>query len=228
MRRSQTDHPPAFQIGAVKKTPMNGSQSCRSIAKAGHTGDRDLVEAALVADDARARVVAIGAAVRLGLLDAKRLLGFLADESPEVRYRALEVLPKLADRSDTADVVTALLDDPDLGELAAFTLGEIEPQGADRARAVEALCRQVLHHEDALCRESAVAALGALGDGLSAILAACGDVATVRRRAVLALAPFEGTDVDAALNKALDDRDWQVRQAAEDLLAIESGPEAVD
>jgi hypothetical protein len=39
----------------------------------------------------------------------------------------------------------------------------------------------------------------------------------VRRRAVLALAPFEGPDVDAALARARDDRDWQVRQAAEDV-----------
>jgi hypothetical protein len=32
------------------------------------------------------------------------------------------------------------------------------------------------------------------------------------------LAPFEGDQVRAALTRALDDRDWQVRQAAEDLL----------
>ncbi len=229
MRRSQTDRPPAFQIGAAKKTPMDGSHDCRSIARAGHTGDRELVETALTADEAKARVVAIGAAVRLGgLLDTPRLLRFLADESHDVRYRALEVLPKLADRSEAADAVIALLTDPDLAELAAFTLGEIEPHGAARARAVEALCRQARGHEDALCRESAVAALGALGEGLSAILAACDDVATVRRRAVLALAPFDGLEVDAALDRALDDRDWQVRQAAEDLLSIESDPEPAD
>jgi hypothetical protein len=35
---------------------------------------------------------------------------------------------------------------------------------------------------------------------------------------VLALAAFEGDDVEAALERALDDRDWQVRQAAEDML----------
>jgi hypothetical protein len=34
---------------------------------------------------------------------------------------------------------------------------------------------------------------------------------------VIALAPFSGPDVDAALTAALEDRDWQVRQAAEDL-----------
>jgi HEAT repeat protein len=74
-------------------------------------------------------------------------------------------------------------------------------------------------HADALVREAAVAALGAIGDeaGLPAILAATADKATVRRRAVLALAPFEGPEVEAALARALEDRDWQVRQAAEDL-----------
>jgi len=40
----------------------------------------------------------------------------------------------------------------------------------------------------------------------------------VRRRAVIALAPFEGPEVDAALEAARTDRDWQVRQAAEDQL----------
>jgi len=79
----------------------------------------------------------------------------------------------------------------------------------------------VEHHEDALVRESAVAALGAIGNerALPVILLATNDRATVRRRAIIALAPFSGDDVDAALQKALSDRDWQVRQAAEDLLA---------
>jgi hypothetical protein len=34
---------------------------------------------------------------------------------------------------------------------------------------------------------------------------------------VIALAPFEGDEVEAALRRCLDDRDWQVRQAAEDI-----------
>jgi HEAT repeat protein len=65
-----------------------------------------------------------------------------------------------------------------------------------------------------------VAALGAIGDeaGLEAILAATTDKPAVRRRAVIALAPFEGQNVDAVLQRALEDRDRQVRQAAEDLL----------
>jgi HEAT repeat protein len=73
--------------------------------------------------------------------------------------------------------------------------------------------------DDALVREASAAALGAIGDvrGLPAILTACADKPNVRRRAVLALAPFDGPEVEAAIERALADRDWQVRQAAEDL-----------
>ena len=81
--------------------------------------------------------------------------------------------------------------------------------------------------DDPLVREAAVAALGAIGDdrGLDAILAATGDRPAIRRRAVLALAPFvapdhpRGDEVAAALARATTDHDWQVRQAAEDLTA---------
>jgi HEAT repeat protein len=113
--------------------------------------------------------------------------------------------------------VAALLGDgePRVVEAAAWALGE-----RGDVAAVPDLADVATSHEDGLCREAAVAALGAIGDesGLPAILAAMGDRATVRRRAVLALAPFEGPEVDAALAKAASDRDWQVRQAAEDLI----------
>ena len=59
----------------------------------------------------------------------------------------------------------------------------------------------------------------ALAGGLEAVLAACRDKPAIRRRAVLALAAFEGPAVDGALRAALDDKDWQTRQAAEDLLS---------
>jgi HEAT repeat protein len=102
-------------------------------------------------------------------------------------------------------------------EAAAWALGET--LAAPAPAPVAALAAVVTEHDDALAREAAVAALGAIGDadGLPAVLAACADKAAVRRRAVLALAPFTGPDVDAALERARDDRDWQVRQAAEDL-----------
>jgi HEAT repeat protein len=118
-----------------------------------------------------------------------------------------------------AAAVAALLDDdePIVVETAAWSCGE-RPPGAPGV--VTRLAGLAATHDDALCREAAVAALGALGDpaGLPAILAATHDKATVRRRAVIALAPFDGPEVDEALERAREDRDWQVRQAAEDLL----------
>ncbi len=86
---------------------------------------------------------------------------------------------------------------------------------------VRALAEAVYNHPDALVREAAVAALGCIGtpSAKAPILHAIGDKATVRRRAVIALASFEGADVEAVLSQATTDRDWQVRQAAEDLLA---------
>jgi HEAT repeat protein len=112
--------------------------------------------------------------------------------------------------------------DPLVAESAAFACGEISWAEPRRARVVDALVA-LAHHTDALVRESVVAALGSLGDpaGLPAILAACQDQPSVRRRAVLALAPFEGPEVEAALVVALTDSDWQTRQAAEDLSAPE-------
>jgi HEAT repeat protein len=101
-------------------------------------------------------------------------------------------------------------------EAAAWSSGEREPA---EPGIVAALARVGADHDDPLCREAAVAALGAIGDpaGLPAILAATRDRPAVRRRAVLALAPFDGPEVDAAIERALGDRDWQVRQAAEDI-----------
>ena len=84
---------------------------------------------------------------------------------------------------------------------------------------LERLIELSVEARDPLVRESAAAALGAIGDprGLPAILTACDDKPAVRRRAVLALAPFDGPEVEAAIDRALEDRDWQVRQSAEDL-----------
>ena len=74
-------------------------------------------------------------------------------------------------------------------------------------------------HDDARCREAAIAALGALGDDAARdiIIAALDDKPPVRRRAIVALSNFEGPDIDDALAKASDDRDWQVRAAVNQL-----------
>jgi len=196
--------------------------SSRSIIEAGHSGDGQLAITALASGNPKQKSAALGALHRLNILDFASLRGALGDPAIEVRRRALALAPRWAgshpeaDREDLARAVAALLHDDGCAEPAAFALGELE---VDDPEVVAALEQQARHHADPLCRESAVAALGALGAGRETVLAATADVATVRRRAVIALAAFDGPEVDQALRDALEDRDWQVRQAAEDLLA---------
>jgi hypothetical protein len=189
-----------------------GDPDLRRAAAAGHRGDAGAAEELAAHPDPQVRVAALGSLERLGLLDPPRLVEALTDPSPSVRRRACE----LAATRPEPDLVPMLGDDVAVAEMAAWALGE----RGDPA-VVGALSTMAAEHSDALCREAAVAALGAIGhpDGLAAILAAAGDRPAVRRRAVIALAPYEGPEVDAALARALEDRDWQVRQAAEDLLA---------
>jgi HEAT repeat protein len=188
----------------------------RAAALAGHEGDQAGARRAWLDDEPAVRATGLGALERLGSLDSATLRAALLDPSPLVRRRAAELA---AHRPDVS--LRDALDDPDAGviEMAAFACGE---QGAAVGTGVVAkLVDLAADHPDALVREAAVAALGAIGGtaGLPAILAAAGgDKPAVRRRAVIALAPFAGPDVDAALRQALTDRDWQVRQAAEDLL----------
>ena len=164
--------------------------------------------------DPGVRATALGALARTGGLGAVELGPALADPSPVVRRRAAE----LAVGVPAASLLPLLADpDPTVVEVAAWASGERSPA---EEGVVPVLAAIATGHDDPLCREAAVAALGAIGDpaGLPAILAGTTDRSTVRRRAVIALAPFDGPDVDAALRRALEDRDWQVRQAAEDLL----------
>jgi HEAT repeat protein len=188
----------------------------RAVALAGHEGDPAAARRGLADEDGAVRATAIGALERLGALGADDLEAALADPDVVVRRRAVEACAgQPGDRPPSLRSALAA-DDPTLVEVAAWASGERQPPEAGIVGVLAAL---VDGHPDALVREAAVAALGAIGDegGRAAILAALGDKATVRRRAVLALAPFEGPDVDAALASARDDRDWQVRQAAEDL-----------
>ncbi len=186
------------------------------------------MSAALQAADPDARIAALGAAHRLGLLHAEALQPFFADPDAAVRYRAVELAARFGDaagrqRAALAERLVQALADDGLTEVAAFALGELQPDEPTRSKVVRALEEQVSANQDPLVRESAVAALGALGGGVATILEATEDIATVRRRAMLALAPFDGTEVEQALRRGLQDRDWQVRQAAEDLLGDEPG-----
>ncbi len=189
----------------------------RAAALAGHVGGTAEARALVHDRHPSVRAAALGALSRLGDETlAPAVLNALADTEPSVRRRAAELSATVATIPISA--VAAQLDDPDhlVAEAACWALGEREDPAA-----VQALVVTAGGHPDPLVREAAVAALGAIGDerGLPAVLAATTDKPAVRRRAVLALAPFEGPAVDLALQRALEDRDWQVRQAAEDLLA---------
>lgn len=197
---------------------MDGDEleALRAAALAGHLGDAGTARRLITSPHPEVRAAALGALARLGdKVLGTAVLGALADEAAGVRRRAAE----LAASTPLVPItrLTAILDDaePLVAEAACWALGERED-----AEAVDALARTAGGHTDPLVREAAVAALGAIGDerGLPAVLAATTDKPAVRRRAVLALAPFEGPEVDQALQRALEDRDWQVRQAAEDLL----------
>ena len=161
------------------------------------------------------RATALAALERMGRLTVADLEAGLADPDATVRRRAAQ----LAAGHPRPDLVPLLGDEPLVAEMAAWALGERAGAQDGAARVVQALSEMAREHGDPLCREAAVAALGAIGDprGLPAILAATRDKPAIRRRAVLALAPFEGPEVDEALARAAEDRDWQVRQAAEDL-----------
>lgn len=203
----------AEPIVDAKRTEVVGRR--RRIAMAGYQGD-ELVARQGIADPAGdVRATALGALLRMGRLSPGDVEVALADPEPAVRRRACEVSVALP----TVEAVATALADSDalVVEAACFALGE---RGGDTdGGAVPALTAVARAHPDPLCREAAVAALGAIGDqaGLPAILAALDDKAAIRRRAAIALAPFDGPEVDDALARARTDRDWQVRQAAEDL-----------
>jgi len=188
----------------------------RAAALAGHGDDERTARASLTDPSPHVRATALGALERISALTTADLATALADSSPVVQRRACEAAatrpgdgpPSLAGALASSDATVV--------EVAAWASGERQPPEPGVVARLAALATD---HGDALVREAAVAALGAIGDplGLPAILAATADKATVRRRAVIALAPFDGEAVEVALSRAREDRDWQVRQAAEDL-----------
>ena len=197
--------------------PLSAARRKGRVAAAGHTGDAGTVRAGLADDDAGVRAAALAGLLRRGEAGLDDVEQGLADPSPAVRRRAAELAWRVdAPQAELAAAVSRRLEDEEgeVVEAVCFCLGELRPPGVTALLAAVATA-----HSDPLCRESAVAALGAIGepDALPFILEALGDRPPVRRRAVLALASYDGLEVDAALERALEDRDWQVRQAAEDL-----------
>lgn len=217
----------AAYVGGVADT--DAIEERTAVILAGHRGDGGTARRALCSPDPAVRAAALSALARIGVLTPGELGAGIGDESRVVAARAADLSAKEPASAEIDAALLCLLDtnDTDLGEVAAWALGERHQQNDEQSPSasapsniVAALVRTATEHGDALVRESAVAALGCIGDtaSLPAILRACDDKATVRRRAVIALASFEGPDVEAALERARLDRDWQVRQVAEDLL----------
>src|SRR5262249_47455936 len=154
------------------------------IAALGHHGRLTATEVrttrAATGDPAPAvRAAAIAALVRAApVRDAARAWHrAAADDDASVRRRAADLPPALQGRrrTPTADIADALLvrlqdSDVTVVEAAAWALGETV--AAPAAAVVGALSAVATGHDDAIAREAAVAALGAIGDpdGLPAVL----------------------------------------------------------
>ena len=195
------------------------SQRIRT-ALSGYQGDEQQARNSFGSSDASTRRLAIGALERLGCLEPSDLVTALEDPDPSVRRRAAEASAKVPEID-----LRPLLADPisSVSEAAAFAIGE--QMAVD---SIELLIEMAAGHEDPLCRESAIAALGALttldhGDRdaiLQCLLSAMTDRPQIRRRAVLGLFQFDEAIAHEALTSALSAKDRQVRAAVGDLLGV--------
>jgi HEAT repeat protein len=205
-------------IATTSGEPDAAARRTRTVV-AGHSGDTATARAALLDPDEKVRAAAVGALERAGQITVSDIRRALGDTSAIVRRRACEAgitATGTGSRSSLVDGLIEATNDTDalVVVTACWALGERRVR-----RAVTALSDLAAGHDDPRCREAAVAALGAIGDpaGLPAVLGRLNDKPTIRRRAVVALSAFSGPDVDAAMETALVDRDWQVRQVAETL-----------
>ena len=151
---------------------------------AGHRGEAEVAERLLCDSDAAVRAAALGALARCGELDVAQVRRALADDAAAVRCRAAELAPAEVE-------LVGLLGDPDASvvEAAAAALGERDRDPGP----VEELCQVARGHDDPLCRESAVAALGAIAAGLDADAEAVADAGANAG---------SGTDTDATTDSS--------------------------
>jgi HEAT repeat protein len=205
----------------------DASHRRRTAVTAGYRGNTSEAAALARDPDPSVRSAALGALARLHALDGDQWhAAARVDPAPSVRRRACELAGQWAARRGEPQGAPAkvymlidALDDDDASvvETAAWALGEF---AHDAAVALGRLSMVATGHDDPLCREAAVASLGTLGEpgALPVVLAALEDKPAIRRRAAIALAAFDDPSATDGLRRCLDDRDWQVRQAAEDLL----------
>ncbi len=180
---------------------------------AAYRGDENTVRSFLNHPDPSLRAAALSGLAQMKAVTKDDSINALCDSDDIVRLRACELTTHLPG----ADYVQ-LLDSGNyiIVEAACFAVGEISDD-----RGLEKLIDIALHHKEPVCRESAVAALGSIGNekALPCLIAALNDSANIRRRAVLALSVFiETTEALEAIKSRINDKDWQVRQIVENIL----------
>jgi HEAT repeat protein len=192
----------------------------RLMIAAGHAGRADQARQGLDDPDPEVQAAALGALARIGVVRVPEIARALGAGAAPLRRRATDAALSVRGRGSRSTLYALLTGslfdtDPLVVVGAAWFLSERRV-----ANAVPALVATARVHDDARCREAAVAALGAIGDprGIPAVIDALDDKPTVRRRAAVALAGFDDPRVEPALRRAGQDRDWQVRQAAHELL----------
>ena len=189
----------------------------RQIALAGHLGDHQAARHGLRDADAAVRATALGALDRLSALTLEDVDAAGRDPHPGCAPGprswplAFGPPPRPWRPGPSRDP------DPVVVEAGCFALGEIGAAAAATVAGSRPTWGATTPTRSAGRPPWPPSAPSATRRGLPAILAATSDKPAVRRRAVLALAPFSGPEVEAALDRARSDRDWQVRQAAEDL-----------
>jgi HEAT repeat protein len=175
---------------------------------------RGTVDAGLLDPDPAVRATALAARDEQGRLDAGLLAGAMRDPDAQVRLRAAQLAARLGAAShELLDGLLPLLNDTDplVAVAALVAIGDLE---ADDASA--AVAELAGSSREPLVVEEAVATLGALGaeGGLEVILGLLETAKpALRRRCVAALSAYDGEEVEAALDRLAEDRDWQVRQA---------------
>ena len=196
--------------------PVKSAATLRaSVIEAGHSDGPEglrILREGLASDDAMVRSSALSGLDRRGALSEEVLQATLGDADAEVRIRAAQIAGSEGWSSNIDIALKQALQDPhDLVVIAVLvSLADRRPPGV-----VDVVVALAGDDERPLVMEEAVASLGALGDqrGLGAVLAATSGKPALRRRCVAALGGFEGADVEDALDRLSEDRDWQVRQA---------------
>ena len=168
-----------------------------------------LVDEAVHDPDPRIRATALGALARQGRLSGHAVVAGLTDPVSAVRIRAAQLAVTVDDGVIPA-LISCLDAETHVAVAALVALGD--RTAVDALPAILSLAET---GADPLVHEEVVATVGALGDpaGLPIILAATHGKPALRRRAVAARGGFSGAEVEAALDRLAEDRDWQVRQA---------------